>query len=103
MRIRFQMEGGIAYFPGLNKPIEVDSETLPAQESNALKQMLAAAHFFDLPTEVNPPPHGADQRQYTITVEDDKRIHTVRLTDPIENPNLQALVAYMQAKRQVPS
>ena len=100
MRIQFKMEGGIAYFPGLSKPITIDSDELPKQESDELKGLVNATHFFDLPTVIgSPPPGAADYRQYTITIEDDGKQHTVRLTDPIQDPNLQTLVTYLKTRR----
>ena len=41
MRIQFKMEGGIASFPGLSKPITIDSDQLPQQESDELKRSRA--------------------------------------------------------------
>ena len=100
MRIQFKMEGGIAYFPGLSKPITIDSDQLPQQEFDELKRLVNATHFFDLPTVIgSPPPGAADYRQYTITIEDDGKQHTVRLTDPIEAPNLQAVLTYLKTRR----
>jgi hypothetical protein len=94
------MEGGIAYFPGLSKPMIIDSAELPEQEANELKRLVNAAHFFDLPAVIGSPPRGAaDYRQYTITIEDDRKQHTVRLTDPIEDPNLEALLTYLKTRR----
>ncbi len=100
MRIQFKMEGGIASFPGLSKPITIDSDQLPEQESDELKRLVNAAHFFDLPTTMDlPSPGAADYRQYTITIQDEGKQHTVHLTDLVEDPNLQALLAYLRARR----
>ncbi len=100
MRLQFKMEGGIAYFPGLSKPITIDSDTLPKQESDELKRLVIATRFFDLPTTISSlSPGAADYRQYTIIIEDDGKQHTVHLTDLIEDPNLQALLAYLRARR----
>ena len=100
MRIQFKMEGGIAYFPGLSKPITIDSDELPKQESDELKRLVNATRFFDLPTVTGSPSPGAsDYRQYTITIEDDGKQHTVHLTDPIQDPNLQALLTYLKTRR----
>jgi hypothetical protein len=104
MRIQFKMEGGIAYFPGLSKPITIDSAELPKQEADELKRLVNATHFFALPTVMGSPPRGAaDYRQYTITIEDEGKQHTVRLTDPIGDPNLQALLTYLKTRRQASS
>ncbi len=100
MRIQFKMEGGIASFPGLSKPITIDSDQLPQQESDELKRLVNATHFFDLPTVIgSPAPGAADYFQYTITIQDDGKQHTVRLTDPIKDPHLQALLTYIQKRR----
>ncbi len=100
MRIQFKMEGGIAYFPGLSKPITIDTNELPEQEADELKRLVNATRFFDLPAVIgSPAPGAADYRQYTITIEDNGKQHTVRLTDPIVDPNLQALLTYLKTRR----
>jgi hypothetical protein len=99
MRIQFKLEGGVAHFPGLSKPITIDSEELPEEEADRLDRLVNAAHFFDLPPVTSPPSRGAaDYRRYTVTVEDSQRRHAVQLVDPIEDPDLQALLTYLQAK-----
>jgi UTP-glucose-1-phosphate uridylyltransferase len=100
MRLQFKMEGGIAYFPGRSSPITIDSDQLPKQESDELKRLVNATRFFALPTVMGAPsPGAADYRQYTITIEDEGKQHTVHVTDLIEDPNLQALLAYLRARR----
>lgn len=100
MRIQLKIEGGLAYFPGLSSPITIDGNALPPQEADKLKQLLDAVHFFDLPPVLNvPAPGAADYHQYTITVDDDSKHHTVQMTDPIEEPNLQALLAHLKTHR----
>jgi hypothetical protein len=99
MRIQFQMEGGIAHFPGLSQPTVIESDTLPEAEAEQLKQLVESVRFFELPARAGTPPRGAaDYRQYTITVEDGGRRHTVRLADPVEGPHLQQLLGYLQVK-----
>ncbi len=104
MRVQFQMEGGIAYFPGLNKPITIDCDQLPRQEADELKRLVNAAHFFTLSAVIGSPASGAaDYRQYTITIEDAGKQHTVHVTDPIEDPQLQALVTKLRARKSAAS
>lgn len=96
MRIQFQREGGLAYFPGLSQPRVIDSADLPAAEVDRLRKLLAEAQFFQQPAAPRTLPKGAaDYQQYTITVEDGRRRRTVRLADPIADPKLQALVEYL--------
>jgi hypothetical protein len=100
MKIQLKIDGGLAYFPGLNKPILIDTNAVPAEEADKLKQLLNAAHFFQLPPVLNvPAPGAADYHRYTITVDDGSQHHTVQMTDPIEEPNLQALLSYLKTHR----
>jgi hypothetical protein len=99
MRIEFKTEGGIAHFPGLSRPVVIDSDALSEEEASELKRLIEAARFFERPTVASAPPRGAaDYRQYTITVEDDGRQHTVKLADPVEDPTLQQLLRFLQTK-----
>lgn len=99
MRITFTMEGGIAYFPGLSRPVTIDSSELLKQEASELERLVEAARFFDQPATTGPPARGAaDYYQYTITVEVRGRQHTVRVTDLVEDAGLQVLLRYLRAK-----
>jgi emfourin len=98
MRVRFKTDGGFVYLPERSVPVTIDTDDLPAEEADELERLLEAAGFFDLP-ETSPPPRGAaDYLRYTISVTAGEHSHTVRLTDPIEDPDLQALVEYLEAK-----
>jgi hypothetical protein len=46
MRIRFKTEGGFAYFPGLSKPVTIDTDELPAEEAKELERLIEAADFL---------------------------------------------------------
>jgi hypothetical protein len=93
VRIQFEMEGGLAYFPGLSKPVTLDSQQMPEEEAARWARLVQAAHFFDRPAVVGAPrPGAADYRRYTITVEEGGRHHTVQLTDPVQDPDLKALL-----------
>jgi hypothetical protein len=99
MRIEFQTEGGVAYFPGLSRPVVIDSDALGEEEASELKRVVEAARFFERPTVAGAPRHGAaDYRQYRITVEEGGRQHTVQLVDPVEDPTLQQLLRFLQTK-----
>lgn len=99
MRIQFRMEGGIAQFPGLSKPVVIESAALSEEDAGELTRLVEAARFFERPTVVGAPPRGAaDYRLYTITVEDRGRRHTVKCTDPVEDPTVQELLGFLQAR-----
>jgi hypothetical protein len=98
MRVQFEKDGGFAYFPGLYKTVTIDTDELSAEEANEIERLIEAAHFFDLPAAAPPPRGAADYFQYTISVATPERHYTVRLTDPIRDPNAQALVNYLNEK-----
>ena len=98
MRISFKTEGGLAHLPGLSKPTTIDTDELSPKEANELERLIEAAGFFELPTTYAPPGRGADYQQYTITVTIPDRSHTVRLTEPIEDPRVRELVNHLRAK-----
>ncbi len=107
MKIRFRMEGGIAFFPGLARPVTVDSDSLPPGEAAQLRALVDAAGLFELPAAVPPaagapPARGADRREYSIEVEDGDRRHAVRISDPVGAPALSELVRYLRGKASGP-
>jgi emfourin len=98
MRITFQADGGLGYFPGLNRPITIDTDALAQDEAARVHGLVRAARFFERPGEVAAPgPGAADYRRYTISIEDGERSHSVVTTDPVADPSLQALIDHLQA------
>jgi hypothetical protein len=98
MRVRFKMDGGFVYLPARSEPTTIDTDDLPTEEAKELEHLMEAADFFELPETSSPPRGGADYLRYTISVTTPERSHRVQLTDPIEDPRLQALVEYLEAK-----
>jgi hypothetical protein len=97
MRVELKVEGGLAYLPGLKKPITVDSGKLSKTDSDTLKKLVDAAEFFDLPQTMNKPaPGAADYQQYIITVEAGKRHHTVQAVDPVDSTALLDLIDFVR-------
>ncbi|MFO1429890.1 MAG: protealysin inhibitor emfourin [Candidatus Competibacteraceae bacterium] len=103
MHVQFTTEGGIAYLPGLSKPVTIDSEQLAPAEAAELNRLIEATHFFERPAQIRGvPPGAADYQRYTIVVEEGGRKHTVQLTDPVQDPEFQKLLNFLksQAKAQ---
>ena len=97
MNITFQMSGGFAYIPGLSRPVIIDTAQIDPQVANQLEFLVRESRFFDQPARVDTTAKGAaDYRTYTITLQDGPRIHTVQLTDPITDANLERLVSRLQ-------
>jgi hypothetical protein len=97
--IEFRTSGGVAYFPGLAAPVTFNTADMPADARAKLERLVEDAHFFDQPSDTPPPQRGADYQTHTITVKDGERTHTVRVSDPIKDPAMAALVAELQALR----
>ena len=97
MNIEFRSMGGIAFFPGLNKPFRIDVAALPEVEATRLRQLIENARFYDLPKTVgSAKPGAADYKQYLITIEENEKTHRVMIFEPISEPGLRALVEYLK-------
>lgn len=97
-QIEFSTEGGLGSFPGLARPIVIDTDSLEKDEAAKLKKLIEAAGFFDLPAVLGSPAKGSADYQYSIVVVDDGvRRHSVRILDSAETPPLQALLQVIRA------
>ncbi len=99
MKVYFKPEGGFGFFPGLNKPLELNSEDLPEAEASHLKKLITEAQVFDLPSQPAATTRGADLKKYTIRVEDQDRQHWIQLADTEPNPRLHNLLTYLTQKQ----
>ena len=99
MKVLFKTEGGFGYFPGLNKPMELDSEALPEEEAEHLKQLLNENDFFNLPNQELETVRGADMKTYLIQVKEEAIEHWVQVSENNMEPRMQKLVNYLNNKR----
>ena len=98
MKINFEMSGGFAQIPALNKPVIIDTAQIDPQLANQLESLVQKSRFFDQPAQAGTVAKGAaDYKKYTITVTDGSRVHTVQLTDPITDANLGSLVSQLRS------
>jgi len=103
MRITLKIEGGIAHFPGLQQPLSVAVDSLPAAEQSQMRELLSACDFFHLPARLDvPAPGAADYRTYIITVQTAQQTHTVTVYDPVRDQRLQELIQLIRATRTAP-
>lgn len=99
MVVNFESGGGFAHFPGLSRPVRIDTTELAPEQADRLKGLVERARFFEQPAEVGaPPPGAADLRSYTITVQDADRTHTVKTSDALTDPALRDLVEHLRAQ-----
>ena len=99
MRVRFSLEGGIAHFPGLARPVEIDLESLPAAERAELAALLErAAQTAAPPTgRAATRARGADRRRYAIEIETAAGWTSLAAEEPLTDPELQRLVRTLEA------
>lgn len=99
MHIEFRSMGGLAYFPGLNKPTVIDSEALGEEEAAELYKLVDKACFFDLPPIVGTPRRGAaDYKQYMILIKHADCSNSVQVNEPVDNAALKALIDFLKTK-----
>lgn len=89
----------MGFFPGLNKAIEINCESLPADEALQVEHMIGESNFFELPEPTLEPSRGADRKEYIIKVEDQSRHHMIKVTETEANPGLQNLLKYLNNKQ----
>lgn len=92
MRVQFQVSGGVGYFPGLAAPRTIDVDALDDADQQSLRQLVAEAQFFSLPSRIAAARGAADVQTYHITVEDGARRHSVAVSDPVPLEPLRKLV-----------
>ncbi|HVH90909.1 MAG TPA: protealysin inhibitor emfourin [Candidatus Acidoferrum sp.] len=97
MTIIFEMSGGFAHLPALSRPLTIDTGQIAPQARTELESLVHQARFFDQPLRGPAPSKGAaDYRTYTITVQDGPHAHTIQLTDPTTDINLEQLVSRLR-------
>jgi hypothetical protein len=91
MKIVFHQSGGYA---GLIRGAEVDTEQLPADRRAELERLVRQSGVLDLPSaEVC---LTRDSFQYDLTLETDRRVVHVSLSDPDVPPSVAPLLEYLQ-------
>jgi hypothetical protein len=94
MRIEFRIDGGLAAFPGLSKPVTIDCDRLPPPANARLRDLVRRADLFAQPQRATPAM--PDARVYTIAVDDDAQCRTVKVAEPIADPAVRELVDALQ-------
>ena len=105
MRISFQPSAVIAgsFFPGLAKPVVIESDSLAEGERRDLEALVGDAKFFDLPDRISSSPAKQlrDAGEMTITIERADQRHTIVVLGRPDGPEWEALrrlVNFLEAK-----
>ena len=92
MRASLVRTGG---FAGVSMSSMVDTDKLPPEDAQRLKQLVESANFFQLPETIAPPKAQPDRFQYRLTVEDDNRSHTVTIAESDLPPSVRPLADFL--------
>ena len=96
MRIDFSVDGGIAAFPGLRKPVTIDCDALAADERSELQDLVRRANLFAL-HDISRTPTLADARRYTIAIEEGALRTSVTVPEPIQDAALRTLISRLRS------
>ena len=83
MRVELSIEGGLAAFPGLARPLRLDADALPPQEADRLRRLVEDARFFEVSGPVPRQASLRDARRYHISITDGVRTRKLTLEDPV--------------------
>lgn len=99
MQIQFERTGG---FAGMRLAAMINAESLSQEEARRLRELVDAAGFFELPTELTGLPRGTDRFLYTLTVEVEGQRHTVHTSEAAAPAALRSLINWLTnvARRQ---
>jgi hypothetical protein len=96
MRVELSIDGGFAYIPGVAEAIVVDASQLSAVDAAECARLCGAALALTQRTRsvrTSPMP---DARRYRVTIETGGAQRTLAATDPVDEPALEALIAFVR-------
>ncbi|MBF2013924.1 MAG: hypothetical protein IGS23_01665 [Rivularia sp. T60_A2020_040] len=93
MLISLERSGG---FTGIGKVITIDTSKIPQNQAEQLPILLESANFFNLPAYIaaDSTPN-RDRFQYTITVEDKNKQHSVTVSESLIPGTLRPLIDWI--------
>jgi hypothetical protein len=80
---------------GIRLTATLDTDDLPPDEADHLRQLIADASFFDQPASRKLPGPGADRFRYQVTVEEGDRIKKVELDESSVRETFRPLLDYL--------
>ncbi|NJL81153.1 MAG: hypothetical protein HC836_21310 [Richelia sp. RM2_1_2] len=92
MLISLERSGG---FTGIGKVITIDTTKIPQNQAEQLPILLECANFFNLPTSIIADSTHRDRFQYTITVEDQNKQHSVTVGESLIPGTLRPLIDWI--------
>ena len=97
MNINFKSDGGFSHFPGLNKPIDVNTDELSEEEAESLTKLVESASNES--SRQFKPEIGSDKKKYTIVITDKGEKKTILMSDGESDSGLRNLLQYLLRKQ----
>ncbi len=95
-RVSFRRSGGLAAFKPLETSVEIVDEH--GEEASELARLLDEADVPTLARQSRPPAPGADQFEYTVTVESEDERHEVTLAQSQMPADLRPLIKRLERR-----
>ena len=92
MRATLERTGG---FAGISLTSTADTDKLPPDDAQRLRQLVAGARFFELPETIAPQKAQPDRFQYRVTIEDGGKVHTVQASETALPSSLRPLTDFL--------
>lgn|SRR5690349_7307602 len=92
MKVEFERSGG---FAGLTMTHSVDTDDLSSDQAQQLAKLMDDADFYNLPKVIKAKSPGADRFQYNITVQDQKKRHSVQVGEGAIPANMKPLLDWL--------
>jgi len=92
MRISFERTGGFANIP---LRAQIDTAQMPPNRAQELERLVAKARPFDQPAQPQGSMPVPDDLHYEITIEDQGRTHTFRISDTTAGDDLKLLFDFL--------
>jgi hypothetical protein len=89
MKIEFVRSGG---FGGVRLSVNLDTQRLPGADASALEQMIRDSDFFNLPEQIKPASPAADRFEYSLSVSDGARSHSITVGETAAPEKLRPLL-----------
>jgi hypothetical protein len=96
MRVELVIDGGLAYIPGLAKPIVIEGAQLAAGDLAEMRRLCREALAGPILGARTRPASLPDARRYRLTLEIDGEKHEVTAADPVSQPAIAELIDFLR-------
>ena len=96
MRVTLERTGG---FAGIKRTAVADTDQLNGETAQKLLELAEQSEFFALPTTIISKGIQPDRFEYTLTVNDGDRVHTVTVGESAQPDSLRQLTEFVSRRQ----